>query len=127
MAYLLVRGESVNLDVAALNGANQHIPALPNNGIPTWTTSHPTKTTLIPSPDGNTCLVKGVGLQVGVTITATAGILTVPFALDVVTELPVSVVIFPNPPVQNPGNIDQRQLSAGGRYLGVGFNSPPNS
>lgn len=127
MAYLLVINQSVNLDVAALNGANQTIPPMPNNGIPTWTTSHPTKTQLTPSPDGTTCLVKGVGLQAGVTITATAGILTVPFALEVVTDLPVSVVINPNPPVQNSGNIDQRQLSAGGRYLGIGFNSPPNS
>lgn len=127
MAYLLVINQSVNLDVSGLNGASQLIPPMPNNGIPTWSTSHPTKTQLTPSPDGTTCLVRGVALQAGVTITATAGLNTVPFLLDVVTDLPLSVVINPSPPIQNPGNIDQRQLSAGGRYLGIGFNSPPNS
>ena len=126
MAYLLVINQSVNLDVSGLNGASQLIPPMPNNGIPTWATSHPLKTQLTPSPDGTTCLVKGIGLQAGVTITATAGLNSVPFSLDVVTDLPLSVVINPTPPVQNPSNIDQRQLSAGGRYLGIGFNSPPN-
>lgn len=125
--FLLVKGQSVALDVAGLNGAGQFIPPMPNNGIPVWTTSHPLKTALSPSPDGTTCAVKGLDLQVGVTITATAGLNVVNLLLDVVTELPVSVVINPNPPVQNVGQIDERQKSAGGRYLGRGFSVPPNS
>lgn len=127
MAYLLVRGQSVALDVAGVNGASQLIPPMPNNGIPVWTTSHPLKTTLQPSPDGTTCEVKGIGLQVAVTITATAGLNVVNFTIDVVSELALSVVINPISPVQTPGEIDERQKSASGRYLGLGFSSPPSS
>lgn len=125
--YLLVRGQSVELHVAGVNGASQLIPAMPLPGVPTWSTSHPTKTQLSPSPDGNTCSVKGIGLQVGVTVTVTAGLNVFGFLLDVVSELQLSVVINPNPPVQTPADIDERQKSASGRYLGTGFSSPPNA
>ena len=133
--FQLVQGESVNVGVAGVNGAGQLVPALPvvdpvtgAYDAPTWTTSDATKVQIIPSPDGNICEVRGIALGTGVTVTATVpGPLTAVFTVDVVSNVPVSIAINPLLPVQNPGNIDQRQLSAGGRYLGLGYNSPPNS
>lgn len=132
--YQLVKGQSVNLHVSGLNGGGQLVPAFPTPDpvthvypVPVWTTADATRTQLIPSPDGNTCEILGIKTGVGILITATAGILFITFLIDIVSDVPVSLVINPNPPIQGPGNIDQRQLSAGGRYLGLGFNSPPNS
>lgn len=132
--YQLPQGQSVNLHVAGVNGAGQLVPAFPNPDphthvfpAPTWMSSDPTKVRVDPSPDGNTCELFGIGLGVGVTITVTAGLLSQTFLIDVVSAVPISLVINPNPPVQNAGNIDVRQLSAGGRFLGTGFNSPPNN
>lgn len=132
--FQLVSGQSVELHVAGVNGAGQFVPALPNVNplthafdAPTWATSDATKTQLEPSPDGNTCSILGKALGVGTTITVTAGLLTQTFLIDVVSNVPLSLVINPNPPVQNAGDIDVRQLSAGGRYLGIGFASPPNN
>jgi hypothetical protein len=120
MAYKLVVGQSVNLHVVGVDGAGNHIsPA----STPVWTTSHPTKVSLVPSPDGTTCTVLGLATQDGVTVTATIDALDQDFSIDVVTNLAVSLAIFSS---TNPGNIDERQKSASGRYLGLGFNSPPN-
>lgn len=122
----LVQGKTLELHVYGLDGAGNFVPADPSV-LPTWSLpigGDAGKLGLVPSPDGNTCTVTGVTIATGLTVRATATAGHADFLIDVVSGAVVSVAIVES---QGPGNVDVRQLSAGGRYLGLGFGTAPNA
>jgi len=119
MATKLVLGQSVVLHVSGTDAASRTLPPTALPTVPAWTTSDATKVSITPSPDGTDCVVKGIGVGNGVTVTATiAGPITSVTTFDVVSGAVTALV---TEITQGPGDIDDRQKSANGRYLGLGF------
>jgi hypothetical protein len=113
MAITITTNQQVALHVAALDPTGK----VPPNPAPTWTTSHPTKVGLaFPQGDTNTCIVIGLATQAGVTVTATSGVLTQVFTIDVVSPAITALTGSNDLPVS------QSDLNRSrGRGLGLGY------
>lgn len=113
MAIILTTNQQVKLHVAAVTPTGK----APPSPAPTWTTSHPTKVAIaFPQGDTNTVIVLGLATQVGVTVTATSGILTNIFTIDVVSP-DATALTGSNELPESQNDLNRNR----GRGLGLGY------
>lgn len=114
MAIVITTNQQVKLHVAALTPEGKKPPSPP----PVWSVSHPDKVALaFPQGDTNTVIAIGLGIQAGVTVSATSGALPIfDFMIDVVSPAATALTGSNDlPESQNDLNRNR------GRGLGLGY------
>jgi hypothetical protein len=113
MAITVTTLQQVRLHVAAVAPTGK-VPPVP---APVWTNSHPTKVALaFPQGDTNTVIAIGLATQVGVSITATSGILVQVFTIDVVSP-DATALTGSNELPESQNDLNRSR----GRGLGLGY------
>lgn len=113
MAITISTLQQVKLHVAATSPTGK----VPPSPAPTWTVSDATKVALaFPQGDTNTVIAIGLAVGAGVTVTATSGVLTQVFTIDVVSPA-ITALTGSNDLPESQFDLNRNR----GRGLGLGY------